>query len=244
MRVICLGSGDVFGSKGKLNTSFYFNASKKGVLIDCGATTPVALKKVRLSANDVDVILVSHLHGDHVGGIPFIITERQVKGDPDHTLTVIGPEGIKASVMKVLSIFFQGIGENLRFPLDFIEYQSGECLRHDDLLTLTPYEAVHAPATNPHSLRIEVNGKIIAYSGDTQWNENLISLSKNADLFICEGHAFNKPESHHMSIKELVHNRDKLTAKKIILTHMSEEALESGDQIPFEFAQDGEIIIL
>jgi ribonuclease BN (tRNA processing enzyme) len=244
MDVLCLGSGDAFSSKGKLNTSFYFRTGGKGILLDCGATTLAALKKNNLSSSDVDVILLSHLHGDHFAGVPFILTERQVKGNRDHPLVIIGPKETESIINKTVRLMFPGIGENLWFPVSYIVYRIGEPLKHHDDFTLTVFEAVHAPVTKPHSLRIETKEKIIAYSGDTQWNENLIEVSRDADLFICEGYAYNNPEDHHMDIKELLNYREQITAKKIVLTHMSEEALDSAGLIPLQIAEDGVAITI
>lgn len=96
MYVKCLGSGDAFGSGGKLNTSFFIRAADMGILLDCGASTSIALKRAGLTVNDVDVIIISHFHGDHFGGIPIFIREAQVTRDGHHPLTIIGPEGIES----------------------------------------------------------------------------------------------------------------------------------------------------
>jgi ribonuclease BN (tRNA processing enzyme) len=241
MYVQCLGSGDAFGSRGKLNTCYLVRSNDKCILLDCGATALVALKKQGLSSLDVDIIVVSHLHGDHIGGIPFIVTERQVKGDVHHRLVIIGPTETEERVMKLLKYSFDGIGENIRFPLQFIEYGTGETFQYEQL-TITTFAAVHAPTTNPHSLRLELGGKVIAFSGDTEWSENLVDVACDADLFICEGYAYDEPVGHHMSIKELLHNLPRLTAKQIVLTHLSEEALNSAPKIPIKIAEDGEVL--
>lgn len=242
MLLQCLGSGDAFGSGGRLNTSFFIRHKGKGILLDCGATTMVALKRVGLSSTDVDVVLISHLHGDHIGGIPFILTERQVKGKEDHELLLIGPKGSSHIVDNLTQGLFPGIAENLRYPIRWIEFETGDTIEEAGFVVRT-YRATHAPLTNPHSLRLAFDDKVIAYSGDTEWNENLIEVSAGADVFICEGYAFNAPESHHMSIKELIRHRHRISAKRLVLTHLSQEALDSTSEIPFEIAQDGKVLI-
>lgn len=242
MLLQCLGSGDAFGSGGRLNTSFFIRNAGTGILLDCGATTLVALKKAGLSSMDVDVIVISHLHGDHIAGIPFIITERQVKGDASREMVLIGPKGLEQLANSTTRSLFPGIIENLKFPIRFIEYDTGDIIREAGFV-LTTFSAKHAPSTNPHSLRLEFGDRVIAYSGDTEWNENLIHLSDVAELFICEGYAFNAPESHHMSIPELVRQQDRITAERIVLTHLSEEALASRAEIPFEIAEDGVVLV-
>lgn len=242
MLLQCLGSGDAFGSAGRLNTSFFIRHKGQGILLDCGATTMVALKRVGLSSSDVDVILISHLHGDHIGGIPFILTERQVKGNEDQELLLIGPRGLAHLVNSITHGLFPGITENLRYSVRWIEFETGDTIEEAGFVIST-YGAKHAPLTNPHSLRLALDEKVIAYSGDTEWNENLIEVSAGADVFICEGYGFNAPESHHMSIKELIRQRSRISAKRIVLTHLSQEALDSSSEIPFEIAQDGKVLI-
>lgn len=242
MLVQCLGSGDAFGSGGRLNTSFFIRHAGTGILLDCGATTLVALKKAGFSSMDVDVILISHLHGDHIGGIPFILTERQVKGESAHGITLVGPQGLEKMINFTTSQFFPGIAENLKFEMRILEFNTGDTI-HDGDFVLTTFAARHAPPTNPHSLRLAFDGRIIAYSGDTEWNENLIPLTEGAELFICEGYGYNEPENHHMSVRKLVSERSRLKTKRIVLTHLSEEALSSRSEIPFEIADDGKILI-
>ena len=242
MFVQCLGSGDAFGSGGRMNTSFFIRYRGKGIILDCGATTLVALKKAELSSLDLDFILISHLHGDHIGGIPFILTERQVKGDETRELTLIGPKGLKNIVDLMTRSLFPGISENLRFPLRYIEFETGDVIHEPDFVLAT-FSARHAPSTNPHSLRLTLGKQTIAYSGDTEWNENLIALCDLAELFLCEGYAYNEPENFHMSIKELIRQQSRLGAKRIVLTHLSQEALDSRADIPFEIAEDGMILI-
>lgn len=242
MFVQCLGSGDAFGSGGRMNTSFFIRHAGKGILLDCGSTTLVALKKVGRSSLDIDVLLISHLHGDHIGGIPFILTERQVKGHEKQGLTLIGPKGMENVVRSITLPLFPGIYENLRFPVRFMEFETGDVIDEPDFV-LSTFSARHAPSTNPHSLRLTLGKRTIAYSGDTEWNENLIALCEQAELFLCEGYAYNEEENYHMSIKELIRQQSRLTAKRIVLTHLSQEALDSREDIPFDIAEDGMILI-
>jgi ribonuclease BN (tRNA processing enzyme) len=243
MRITCLGSGDAFGTGGRLNTSFFIQTSNYGILLDCGATTAVALKKAGLSSDHVDIILISHLHGDHIGGIPFIITERkQPKGSSTNgSLVVIGPKGLEETVTRLQACFFPGIEVNDSDLVQFIEYRAEQAI-HPSGMVVTAYPASHTPATCPHSLRVESDGVVIAYSGDTAWNDNLIRVSNGADLFICEGFSYEREVSQHMSIRKLIENRHRLSAGVIAVTHLGEEALAHHQDIPFLIAEDGKVL--
>src|SRR4030081_3021314 len=79
MRLQFLGSGDAFGSGGRLNTCFHLERAAHGnVLIDCGATSMVAIRKEQVDPNGISTVLVSHLHGDHFGGLPFFLLDAQL----------------------------------------------------------------------------------------------------------------------------------------------------------------------
>ena len=80
MRLTIVGSGDAFGSGGRFNTCFHLAAVGRNFLIDCGASTHVALRVRDIDPNTVDAIVLSHLHGDHFGGIPFILIDAQYLG--------------------------------------------------------------------------------------------------------------------------------------------------------------------
>ena len=105
---------------------------------------------------------------------------------------------------------------------------------------ITPFHVRHDDKAGPClAYRIELEGKIICYSGDTEWTESLLEAARGADLFICECYMFEKVVRAHLSISTL---RDKLPAigaKRVVLTHMSEDMLSRLSEIEFETASDG-----
>ncbi len=97
MRLTVIGCSDAFGSGGRFNTCFMVQGAKSTVLLDCGASTPVALKVRGVDFNSIDGIVLSHLHGDHFGALPFLLLELQFHLHRDKPLTVVGPPGARAS---------------------------------------------------------------------------------------------------------------------------------------------------
>lgn len=146
---------------------------------------------------------------------------------------IIGPIGTAQVVKSLYKILFPEVDDP---RIDFIEYETNKTLRVDQI-GITPLKAVHAEATNPHSLRIQFNDKLIAFSGDTEWNDNLIPLSAGADLFICE--CTSRHSVHrHMSYERLIENKHRITSKHMVITHMDETMLDFNACI-FEKAFDG-----
>ena len=73
-----LGSGDAFGSGGRLQTCIYIETGSIKFLIDCGGTALISLKRFGLSTAIIDYIFLSHLHGDHFGGIPIFFLDASL----------------------------------------------------------------------------------------------------------------------------------------------------------------------
>ena len=75
MRLQFVGCGDAFGSGGRFNTCFHLVGRDINALIDCGATSLVSMNKLAIDRNAIRLILLTHFHADHVGGVPFFILE-------------------------------------------------------------------------------------------------------------------------------------------------------------------------
>lgn len=241
MYVKCLGSGDAFASGGRMNTCFYLRTRAGGVLLDCGASALIGLRKENLSTDDVDCVLITHLHGDHFGGLPFILCEIIALGRRNKPLTIIGPPKVEARTSQSLECFYAmeiAPGALIRFT-EYIAEQPVEV----GSLHVIPFAAIHSRETNPHCLRLEEDKQVIAFSGDTQWTDNLLRVSEGADLFLCEASSFQRPARNHMSVKDLLENRSRIHAKRIVLTHVGEEVLRHRDAIPFEIADDGVVLM-
>ena len=242
MFVQSLGCGDAFGSGGRLNSSFFIRTKTKGILLDCGASVMIALKKQNLSGADIDIILISHLHGDHFGGLPFFLCEIIAMGNRKKLLTIIGPPDTEQRTRQVLESFFPGISLKEDAPVTFLTYVPEQVLEFQSL-QITASPAIHSPPTNPHSLRLVIEGTIIAYSGDTEWSDTLIRVSMNADLFICEASTWKTPVKHHLSVREVLNQLHRIQAKRTVLTHLGEEALKHVHDIPLTIATDGMILM-
>ena len=81
------------------------------------------------------------------------------------------------------------------------------------------------PADRFSAYRIETEGRIIAYTADTEWTEALIPLGRNADLLIAEAYTFDRPVKNHLSLKALEARLADIKPKRLILTHMSDDML-------------------
>jgi len=242
VRVTFLGTGDAFGSGGRLATCIHVDAAGCCFLLDCGPSVLAAMRRAHLPTLGVDVILTSHLHGDHTGGIPFVLLEAQLRALRDRPLAIAGPPGIDTHVSTLMEALFPGFSRDvIAFPLEFLELSPAMPVRLGPLSVIAA-PAVHSPLSNPLSLRIETPSGTIAYSGDTEWNESLAKIASGADLFICECFRPRGPVTNHLDHATLFEKRRLLTARRIVLVHMDETMLAHTPDAAFEAAYDGMVV--
>jgi len=238
-----LGSGDAFASGGRFQTCFYVSSEKTRFLIDCGASSLIAMKRFGVDPPKIDIILLSHLHGDHFGGIPFFILDAQFRRRTQ-PLIVAGPPGLKSRVHEAMEVLFPGSSRvQQKFAIEFIELNDKNKTTIGSL-AVTPYGVIHPSGNQAYALRIECDGKIIGYSGDTEWTEELLEVGRGADLFICEAYFFEKKIKYHLDYKTMADHLNQIECHRIILTHMSEDMLQGLQGLDIEWAEDGKRIVL
>ncbi len=238
MRVRFLGSGDAFGSGGRLQTCILAESDAHSCLIDCGASSLIALKGAGVNPNDIDTVLVSHLHGDHFGGLPFLILDAQFSSRSNHLL-VAGPPGLQARVVEAMEVFFPGSsGVRRKFEVRYQELSEG-VPASVDLFRVTPYEVLHTCGAPAYALRVEVDGRIVCYSGDTAWTDRLVAAASGADLFICESYFYDKQVPFHLDYATFMQHRSEFDCKRIVLTHMGSDMLSHLRDLRLEAAHDG-----
>jgi ribonuclease BN (tRNA processing enzyme) len=243
MRLQFLGSGDAFGSGGRFNTCFHIERAAHGnLLVDCGASSMIAIRKWQVEPNAISTILVSHLHGDHFAGLPFFLLDAQLVSRRSAPLLLAGPPGFRDRLMTVMEAMFAGSTQVQRkFALEIRELELHERVEMNGL-AVTPYLTKHYSGAPSYALRIETEGKVLAYSGDTEWVEELIPAARDADLFVCEAYFFDKVMKYHIDYTTLRNHLPRIGAKRTIVTHMSAELLSRASEIALEAAHDGLVV--
>lgn len=244
VQITVVGCGDAFGSGGRLQTCFAVTTPQERFLIDCGATALVGMRRFGIDPGTIDAILLSHLHGDHFGGVPFFLLHAHHALKRTRPLVIAGPEGLAERIDALLAASFAGAAERAwRFPLELVELRP-EATTAVRSLQVQAQPVAHPSGSPSLGLRVRVADRIIGYSGDTAWTDTLLPLARGADLFLCECYAFDQPVNFHLSYRELLTRRAALAAKRIVLTHMSEAMLARLDEVDFETATDGQLIEL
>lgn len=237
MEVIFLGTGNAFASGGRNAMAILLRTEGFGVLLDCGPTTLVALKQAPLSPSDVDLVLLSHHHGDHFAGVPFLLCHERYVGKREKPLGIYGPPGTADLLAKTTRLLFPGI-EPTPF---FTEYRDLEPEREhqNERVSFRPFRVDHFPKGVAFGYRVTIDGKTVVYSGDTAWTEALTRETEGADLFVCECSSLARIPESHMSHDDLVRNRNRIRAARTLLVHADEDVIAHERELVFELAHDG-----
>lgn len=239
-----MGSGDAFGSGGRFQACIYVRSDATHLLIDCGTSSLIAMKRFGIETSVIDTILLSHLHGDHFGGLPFFIMEGQYVSNRRKPLIVAGPPGLEARIYEAMEVLYPGSSETpRRFAVKFVELEDGSAAEIEPL-TVTPYAVVHPSGAASYALRIALEDKILTYSGDTEWTDALIPATHGADLFVCECYSFQKGIRYHLDYETLTDHRPSLGCRRLVLTHMNDTMLRQIRDLDAEGAEDGKSYVL
>ena len=208
-------------------------------LIDCGASSLIAMKQFGVSLLDVETILITHLHGDHFAGIPFFILDSQLISRRTAPLIIAGPPGLEERIYRAMEVMFPGSSNvKQKFAITYLEIPESTPTTIGALL-VTAEQVLHGSGAPSYALRVECTGKTIVYTGDTEWTDSLIKIAAGADLFIAEAYYYEKKMKNHLNYRTLLARRQELRCKRIILTHMSDDMLGRLNSLEFEYAEDG-----
>lgn len=244
MQLRFVGCGDALGSGGRFNTCFHITGSRVNFLIDCGASSLPALKRLDIARDSIDLILITHFHGDHFGGLPFLLLDAQFTRR-SRPLVIAGPQGIEAKLANLMETLFEHSSKTApRFDLSVFAL-TPEQSRTFGEVNVTPYPVVHGESGGPFlAYRVEAEGRVITYSADTEWTEALVPAARGADLFVAEAYYYDRIVKNHLSLKTLEAHLPEINAKRVVLTHMSEDMLGRLGGLPYLAADDGMIVKL
>ncbi|MGF6427943.1 MULTISPECIES: MBL fold metallo-hydrolase [Bradyrhizobium] len=244
MQLRFVGCGDAFGSGGRFNTCFHVSGARSNFLIDCGASSLPAMKRLEIDRDAIDLILITHFHGDHFAGLPFFLLDAQFSRRT-RPLVIAGPQGIETKLPAVMEVMFEHSSKTKqRFDLSVVTLAPRETRSFGEV-TVTPYPVVHGESGGPFlAYRVGAEGRIISYSADTEWTDALIPAAQDADLFIAEAYMYDKTVKNHLSLKTLEAHLPAINAKRVVLTHMSDDMLGRIDDLPYTAASDGMVVVL
>ncbi|WP_343504310.1 MBL fold metallo-hydrolase [Alloyangia pacifica] len=175
----------------------------RNIVIDAGDGLSIRLAAKRLRMGDVDDVVLSHLHFDHVGGLLAVLGQR-FQTNPDKPVMIYGPPGTKALIDGMIEGMgpameaAYGLADATIMTADELvqvqEIRGGETFTLGDVTVTTAknthYSFAHGSELEAKyeslSFRFETPDRTIVYTGDTGWSDAVIALAQGADLLISE----------------------------------------------------------
>ncbi len=242
MEITFLGTGDAFGNGGRLQACISVRVAGFHALVDCGATSLIAMKRAGIDPASIDAVLVSHFHIDHFGGLPLLILDAQFT-NRTRPLAIAGPPGIAARAAEQMEVAFRGSSRTAqRFEVTY--HELGPSATPIGPLAVHGIPVVHTPGSEAMGVRVEAAGRALAYSGDTEWTPALATIADGADLLIAEAYSFEKAIPYHLSYGALMRHRGELRARRIVLSHLGPEVLARLDDLELDHADDGTSLVI
>jgi ribonuclease BN (tRNA processing enzyme) len=242
VEVTFLGTGDAFCSGGRFQSGYLLEGRDWRVLLEAGPTVVCAMKRMAIDPSQLDLICISHLHGDHYAGLPFLFLEYLFERPPRKPIVIAGPPRLEERAWRLFHTmypFTRADVARLKRQLKFVLLEPGakKQLRGVRIETIrTP----HMQRESSLALKIVLDGKTIAFSGDSGWTDDLIGFTAGADLFLCECTYFESAHlEFHMNYPQLAAQRDRFDVKRLILTHVGREVLQHAQELRLETATDG-----
>jgi ribonuclease BN (tRNA processing enzyme) len=244
VRVTVLGSGDAFGSGGRAHSAYLIDTPSSTFLLDCGPTVLQSLKRVGRDPGEIDFVLLSHLHGDHFGGVPFLFLEYRYETPRSRPFQIFGPRDTKRRVEGLFTALYEDAAcKPAPYTVSYTEVAPGAPAAADGV-QLAPFGVPHVSDLMCLGYRLEIAGRTILYSGDSGWTDDFIAQARGVDLFLCECSTYETRLPIHISYPEIANHAAQLGCRRVVLTHLGSEPLRHLDEISLECARDGMTIDL
>ncbi len=242
MKLTVLGSGMPLSGAERACSGYLIESQGNFVVLDLGSGTLQNMKKIVLPSKPSALFFSHFSHADHVADLPAFFHARKMicteMPNEARQLNMFGHNGFESFVKKVLELF-PGFAK-LPFPVwvEEMQYSSKKIFG----FTVKSKPVKHAE--DSIGFRIEAEGKVIAYSGDTEYCDEIIDLGQNADLLVLEC-SFPGTEKHegHLNASECGEIAKKANARRLLLTHFYPEAEKEDVKAQAAKAFDGEIIL-
>jgi ribonuclease Z len=240
MQLVLLGTGYPYPSAERAGPSCAVIVGQRVFIVDSGRGTVMRLAATGIPWSAIDAVFITHLHSDHIDGLPDLFHSTWQFGD-GKPFDLYGPEGIKSIADGILQFY----GPDIHIRRDLTEklYPEGSKIRaHEieegvvyeipEVVRVTAFLVDHHPVEPAFGYRFDAGQHSIVISGDRRPNQNLIRHAKGADILVHEAYVRSDSQAgtpdikswsiydYHSSAKEAGEVAEKAQAKTLVLTHL------------------------
>jgi ribonuclease Z len=253
IRVTLLGTGAPTPVMERFGPSTLIEAGGEALLFDAGRGALQRLFQLQPQIKEVRSIFLTHLHSDHIVGLPDLWLTGWLNGRPKASLRVWGPRGTK-EMMSHLDKAFQ-FDIRIRLYDDqpppqgvvvLTEEIAEGVVYENNGIRVTAFEVDHAPIEPAFGYRIDFAGRSVVISGDTRFSEHLISRAQGADVTVHEvivadlmrARSSNKPElierviAHHTTAEQAGEAFARIHPRLAVFTHIIPVTATAKEIIP------------
>ncbi|MEX0801559.1 MAG: MBL fold metallo-hydrolase [Dehalococcoidia bacterium] len=221
-----LGTGNAFAAGGRNWSSFLANGR---YLFDASPSVLPALNHLNIPPIDIEVIFLSHFHGDHFAGMPFLILEYVYMSERRGDLYVVGPPGVEQKIERLADDCYPDITREAGYGRRYTEAQPGADQFINEI-SFRAYPMNHVPdKLRAFGYRVSLGDQAVAYTGDTMFCDEIFELAEGARVLVLDCTYSEGGGPEHMGLDDLRVIRDRVAPETaIVLTHLNGEPDVSG----------------
>lgn len=182
MRITVIGSGTGIADPDSCSPSLLVSISNDNLLIDIGPGVMRQLATLAITYHDIDKLLITHTHIDHINDITHFIFSSKYDVDPrQRDLQIVAPKGFRSFYKGLISLY----GDQLvpkRYNISLLEVS-------DSIIEFESWKLISKPTRHmlpSVGFRLEEGGRSLVYTGDTDLTDEVVELAKDADLLVAE----------------------------------------------------------
>lgn len=219
MDLTFLGSANAFAAEGRYWSSFIVDGK---YVFDAPPTLLPHLKQLGVSLPDIEVIFITHQHGDHFVGLPFLMLEYVYMTERTRDLTIVGPPGCEAWLEDFAERVYPNVISGSTYKRIYVDADPSREQQAGDL-TFQAYQMSHVSESGgagAFGYRVRIGDKTVAYTGDTMFCEEAVKLGEGADVYVVDCTYSDGCGPEHMGLDDVKKIRKRLSPETaIILTH-------------------------
>lgn len=214
-KITILGSANAVAKADQQNTHLLIETDTRKIMVDCGNHPVGNLAAVGVDINGITDLVLTHFHADHVGSLPLLVMDMWLE-KRTAPLSIYGLEVTLEKARQLLDLFGWQNWPGM-YAIQFVPIAENgvDGFIRDRDVTVTALPVLHLIPTI--GIRIQFGeGKVIAYSCDTEPCDNLLKLAEHADVLLQEAAGQSKG---HTSAAQAGAVANQAGVKKLVLIH-------------------------